>query len=167
MKTLLVIETIPDRSASEGKALKQALEIMKRGWDGRTSRHLRIIVKKAFTKKEFCSLLQKDTEYLHVSAHGLVAKGERKNRHMLIIGREIEVEPDEIRKWKPKARHVFISACSTGYKDLASAFFDFDKKKKGTFLAPVREPYFDEAFLIALQFHRGAFLEGSMRKAKR
>jgi len=46
---------------------------------------------------------------------------------------------------------------------LATAFFDFDKKKEGFYLAPVKEVAFDEAFLVALQFHRGA-LEQSNRK---
>jgi hypothetical protein len=167
MKTLLIIETIPDRRASEGKALKHALEIMMKSWDGRTMRHLKIIVKKAYTKKKFRSLLQKEVDYLHISAHGDISEGDKRNRHILLIGKGLKVKPDEIRRWKPKARNIFVSACSTGYEDLASAFFDFDKTKKGRFLAPLKDPYFDEAFLIALQFHRGAFLEGSYRKALR
>lgn len=167
MKTLLIVETVPDRTASEGEALKKAIEIMKKGWDGRTTRHLRIIARKAYTKKEFRRLLRRNADYLHISAHGKILKEDSENRHALVIGRDLVVKPDEIRKWKPRAKNVFVSACNTGYKDLASAFFDFDKKKKGTFLAPLRAPTFDEAFLVALQFHRGAFLEGSFRKAKR
>jgi hypothetical protein len=167
MKTLLIVETIPDRRASEGKALKEALEIMKKSWDGRTVRHLRIDMKKAYTKKELRSLLQKDSDHLHISAHGSTSKRDKRNRHVLLIGRKIRVKPDDIRKWKPKARNIFVSACNTGYEDLASAFFDFDSTKKGRFMAPLKEPYFDEAFLTAVQFHRGAFLEGSYRKAER
>lgn len=167
MKTLLIIETIPGW-ASEAWALKEALDVMMVGWDGRAMRHLEIEVKEAFTKSNLRKLLQRDVDYLHISAHGGIVKRDPKNRHALYIGRSRKmVKPDDIRSWKPKARNVFISACHTGYRDLASAFFDFDKKKKGSFLAPVNEPAFDEAFLIALQFHRGAFLEGSNKRAER
>jgi hypothetical protein len=32
-------------------------------------------------------------------------------------------------------------------------------RKRGFYVFPLKEPSFDEAFLVALQFHRGAFLE--------
>jgi hypothetical protein len=112
-------------------------------------------------------LLIKDVDYLHISAHGKRLKTKRGTVHALTIGRNVVIKPDDIRKWKPKAKNIFLSACGTGYDDLLDAFFDFDNKKKGTIIAPAKDVPFDEAFLLALQFHRGAFLEGSQAKAKR
>lgn len=164
MKKLLIIESIPDRhKASEGEALRQALEIMKRTWDGRVVRHLNIVVRQAFTKKSFLNLLKEESDFLHISAHGDINKTDKKNRHVLKIGKGKIVTPEEIQKSKPRAKIIFVSACFAGYFDLASAFFD--KKKGGLYLAPMRNVPFDEAFLVALQFHRGAFLEKSKRKA--
>ncbi len=157
MKRLLIIETIPDRhGASEGNALKQSLEIMKKSWDGRTTRQLKIDVEHAYTKKAFLTLIEEETDFLHISAHG--KKKKTTKQHILAIGKaKKEVTPDEIKKRNPKATCIFISACYAGYSDLASAFFH--DGRKGFYLAPASEPPFDEAFLVALQFHRGAFLE--------
>jgi hypothetical protein len=157
LKRLLIIETIPNRNdVFEGNALKQSLEAMKKSWDGRITKFLNIDVKKAFTKKAFLSLLEEETDYLHISAHG---KRKRGHKHILVIGNNRKITPEDIRKHKPKAKCVFVSACYTGFYDVAAAFFDFDRNKKGFYLAPKSDPAFDEAFLLALQFHRGAFLE--------
>lgn len=160
MRRLLIVETIPDRhKAFEGDALKLSLEIMKKGWDGRASRHLKIDVEQAFTKKSFFDCLEEETDYLHISSHG---KRNKENHHVLVIGKsEKEVTPAKIREHKPVARYIFISACCAGHEDLANAFFLFDEKKSGFYLAPVNEVRFDEAFLVALQFHRGAFARAS------
>ena len=157
MKRLLIIETIPDRhGASEGIALKQALEIMKKSWDGRTTRQLKIDVEQAFTKKSFLSKIEEETDFLHISAHG--KKEKTGDRHILLVGKTgKEVTPDDVKKRNPKAACIFVSACCAGYNDLASSFFC--NGRKGFYLAPVSKPPFDEAFLVALQFHRGAFLE--------
>lgn len=162
MKRLLIIETIPDQNdVCEGNALKQSLEVMKKSWDNRTTKFLTIDVINAFTKKAFLNLLEEETDYLHISAHGTWKKG---SGHILIIGNKKVITSENIRKHKPKARNIFVSACHTGFYDLASAFFDFDRKKRGFYIAPLKEPPFDEAFLVALQFHRGAFLEEYSKK---
>jgi hypothetical protein len=71
MKRLLIIETIPDKNkAYEGNALKESLEAMKKSWDARTTKFLIIDIEKAFTKKRFFELLNEETDYLHISAHG-------------------------------------------------------------------------------------------------
>lgn len=163
MKRLLIVETIPNRhKAFEGDALKQSLEIMKKGWDGRASRHLKIDVEQAFTKKSFFNCLEEETDYLHISSHGRVRKQNKEDHHVLMIGKsEKEVTPAEIMRHKPVARYIFISACCAGHEDLANAFFLSDEMKSGFCLAPVNDVRFDEAFLIALQFHRGAFARAS------
>ncbi len=155
MKRLLIIETIND--LNEGKALKEALELMKKTWNGKTTKYLNIDLKEAYEKSTFLNYLKEETDYLHISAHGQWNK--RKRKHVLKIGENIEITPDDIRKHKPKASNIFVNACRAGHFNLAKAFFDFDPKKKGFYVGPVGEPYYDGAFLVALQFHRGAFVE--------
>jgi hypothetical protein len=157
MKKLLIIETIPDSNdITEGMALKQSLEIMKKSWDKRTTRQMEINVEQAFTKKAFLDKIEEQTDFLHISAHG--NKDNTINQHVLFIGKtKKKVIPDEIKNCNCKATGIFVSACCTGYNDLASAFFS--DGREGFYLGPVSKPLFDEAFLVALQFHRGAFLE--------
>jgi hypothetical protein len=159
VKRLLIIETIPDRhEAFEGEALRQALELMKKAWDGRICRHLKIDVKLAFTKRSFLSSLEEECDFLHISAHGR----RKDSAHVLVIGKGVEVTPEEVAKKSLKAASIFVSACHAGHRDLANAFFS--NGRAGFYLAPVSEPPFDEAFLVALQFHRGAFLEEFAKK---
>jgi hypothetical protein len=109
MKKLLIIETIPDcHGASEGIALQQSLEIMKKSWDGRTTRQLKIDVEQAFTKKSFLTKIEEETDFLHISAHGKVKKTKKGNQHVLLIGKAgKEVTPNDIKSATPK-RHVFL-----------------------------------------------------------
>ena len=180
MKRLLIIETIDNLAgASEGKAIEQGLKLMLDYRDQRLARHLKIEpCQEAFTASKFLKLLKKDVDYLHISSHGCVKrklkgrKLEKGNRHVLEIGRKEKrgktiregtfVTPDEIRSVQAKARNVFMSACFSGHEDLAKAFFE--DHRNGVYLGPCRKVSFDTALLVALNFHRGLFLDQSIRK---
>lgn len=180
MKRLLIIETIDNLAGvSEGKSIEQCLKLMVDSIDQRVARHLKIDpCQEAYTTSDLLKLLKKDVDYLHISSHGCVKrklkgrKLEKGNRHVLEIGRKekrgkiiregIFVTPDEIRSAQTKARNVFVSACCSGHEDLAKAFFD--DRRNGVYLGPCREVSFDTALLVALNFHRGLFLDQSIRK---
>jgi hypothetical protein len=180
VKKLLIIETIDNLAGvSEGKAIEQGLRLMLDYMDQRIARHLKIEpCQEAYTKSKLKKLLKKDVDYLHISSHGCVKrklngrKLEKGNRHVLEIGRKekrgkiikegIFVTPDEISSAQVKARNVFVSACFSGHEDLAKAFFK--DRRNGVYLGPCRKVSFDTALLVALNFHRGLFLDQSIRK---
>jgi hypothetical protein len=174
MKRLLIIEAIDNPDASEGKAVEAGLKLIRDYMDQRAARHLKIEpCQEAYTKPKFLKLLKKDVDYLHISAHGdIMKKHERDNRHVLEIGRKeqrgkiikkgVLVTPNEISKVRVKARNIFVNACFSGHEDLARAFFS--DRRKGIYLGPCRKVSFDTAFLVALNFHRGLFLDQSIRK---
>ena len=173
MSKLLIIETINNRFASEGKALEQSLNLILDAMDQRIARHFEVEYCTAFTKSKFKNLLQTDCKFLHISAHGTSNNDLKKgNRHVLEIGKKEErgqtikegktVTPKEIKKLEIKAKTVFVSACFSGHNDLANAFFN--DRRKGIYIGPCRKIDFEQAFLVALHFYRGAFLEKSIKK---
>lgn len=173
MSKLLIIETINNRFASEGKTLEQALNLILDCMDQRKARHLEIEYFTAFTKSKFMDRLKHECEFLHISSHGTTDNGlEKGNRHVLEIGRKEErgqtikngrqVTPNEIKELEIKAKTVFVSACFSGHNDMANAFFN--DRRKGVYIGPCRRIDFEKAFLVALHFYRGAFLEKSLRK---
>jgi len=180
MKKLMIVETINNLvGASEGKAIEQGLKVMVDYMDQRSARHLKIEpCQEAYTKSEFLKLLKRGVDYLHISAHGCVKtrldkrKLEKGNRHVLEIGRKEKhggivkegtfVTPDEISGIGVKARNIFVSACFAGHEDLAKAFFS--DGREGVYLGPCRKVSFDIAYLVALNFHRGLFIDQSLRR---
>lgn len=176
----MILETINNLAgASEGKAIEQGLKLILEYMDQRTGRHLKIeSCKEAFTKQEFGRLLRREVDYLHVSAHGCKRskingkKLEKKDRYVLEIGRKEKsgkiikrgefVTPSEIKKIPVKATNIFVSACFSGHEDLAKAFFS--DERKGIYLGSRKKISFDTAFLVALHFHRGCFLDQSITK---
>jgi len=180
MKKLLIIETIDNKTgASEGKAIEQGLKLILDHMDRRKGRHLKIKpCETAFTKSDFEKLIRKDVDYLHISAHGTTRKKingktlAKEDRHVLEIGRKEKsgrrirtgeiITPSEIKKIPVKARNIFVSACFGGHRDLAKVFFN--DRRKGIYLGPCRGISFDTAFLVAIHFHRGGFLDQSIRR---
>ena len=163
MPKLVLIEGLPKyENVNEAKAITLALEIMKKEIDGRRARHLKIIPHTAETKRDFMRWLEKDTDFLHISAHGESKKGQT----ILNITRNATITPDEIVDLDIKARVIFINACQQSRKDMAYAFLDSRNAKKRYFIAPHKDVPFDEAFIIALYFYRKAFLNKSKNLSK-
>jgi hypothetical protein len=126
----------------------------------------------------FSGSLCRDVDYLHISAHGSSRKKidgkllDKENRHVLEIGRKEEcgriikrgelITPSEIRRISVKAKNMFVSACFGGHKDFFKAFFK--DERKGVYMGPCRAVDGDLAFLVALDFHRGAFIDQNIRR---
>lgn len=164
MKKLLIIETI-NNMASEGIALEQGLKLMLDYTDQRTGRHLKISpCKTAFKKSDFLKLIKKDVDYLHISAHGEIENLEigRQEKRGKILKKGDTVTAEEIENTPVKAKNIFVSACFGGHKKFFEAFFS--DKRDGVYIGPCRKVPFDEAFLTALNFHRGIFVDQSLSK---
>jgi len=153
---LILLEGLPKyENVNEAYAIADALEIMKKSCDGRRARHLKIIPHTAENKADFMRWLEKDTDFLHISAHG----DRVNNQTILKITRNGTLTPKEVAELNIKAKVIFMNACQQSRKDMAEAFFKAGKPKYRFFIAPFKEVPFDEAFLIALLFYKNAFLE--------
>jgi hypothetical protein len=156
MPRLRLIEGLPKyEKIDEAKAIADALNIMKKGIDGRRSRHLKIFSTRANTKQEFLKHLKRDTEFLHISSHG---DRDKNNNTFLYITKKARIYPEDIKDLDIKAKIIFLNACLTSKKDMAIAFLDAGNPKFRFFIAPKRVVPFDESFMISLLFYRNAFL---------
>lgn len=156
MTSLNLVEGLPKyEKINEAKAIAEALRTMKRGLDGKRERHLQIRTFTAKNKAHFMKLLERKTDYLHISAHGDRVDGET----CLFITRNATITTKDIAKLKVKAKIVFMNACLTSRKDIANAFFKAGVDNTLYFIAPHQEVSFDEAFLVSLLFYRKAFLQ--------
>ena len=160
MPKLILIEGLRKyEGISEVDALSNALQLMKKSCDGRRARHLKIIPHRAKNKKDFIRWLQKETDFLHISAHG-----ERENGiTTLKITQRSKITPDQIKKLTINARVVFVNACQQAHADMANAFLTAGKPKIQYYIAPKVDVPFDEAFIVALLFYKKAFIEKRKR----
>jgi len=156
MRRLILIEGLPKyERVNEAKALAYALRIMKRGYDQRKVRNLKIIAHTAKNKEDFLQWVQRQTDFLHISSHGKVEKG----RTTLYITQGGEVTAEDIENLQIKAKVIFVNACQTSREDLANAFFKAGKPICRYYIAPQENVPFQEAFITALLFYKRAFLE--------
>jgi hypothetical protein len=157
MPRLRLIEGLPKyEKIDEAKAIADALNIMKKGIDGRRSRYLKIFSNRANSKQEFLKHLERDTEFLHISSHG---DRDKNNNTFLYITKKARIYPEEIKDLKIKAKIILLNACLTSKKDMAIAFLDAGNPKFRFFIAPKRAVSFNESFIISLLFYRNAFLK--------
>jgi len=156
MLKLILVEGLPKyEGVNEAKALASALRVMKKGYDQRKVRNLRIIAHRAKDKDDFLQWLQRQTDFLHISSHGKVEKG----RTTLYITQGGKVTAEDIENLQIKAKVIFINACQTSREDMANAFFKAGKPVCRHYIAPQKDAPFQEAFLTALLFYKRAFLE--------
>lgn len=117
---------------------------------------LRIIPHTADSKSDFLNLLELDTDFLHISAHG----GINDEHSYLSITSGGRVTAEDIKNRDIKAKCVFLNACQTSRNDFAEAFFNANKHRtKMYFISTRARVPFDEAFLVALLFYKKAFVE--------
>jgi len=154
---LVLVEGLPKYDGvNEANALASALELMTRAYIKRTRKSLRIKPHTAQDKQDFLYWLEKDTEFLHVSAHGVIKNG----RTFLSITGGGQVASDDIEKLDIKAKCVFLNACQASRNDMASAFFKACRRRRQMYFISTRAKVpFDEAFLVALLFYKKAFVE--------
>jgi hypothetical protein len=140
----------------EARVLATALRLMTRAYTKRRSKSLRIIPHIAANKKDFLEWLEKDTDFLHISAHGGIEEG----HSYLKITAGGKVTARDIENLDIKAKCLFLNACQTARDDMANAFFKANKhRKKMYFISTKARVPFDEAFLVALLFYKKAFVE--------
>jgi len=156
MLRLTLIEGLPKyEGINEAKSLATALRIMKRGYDQRRVKNLRITAHMAKDKNDFLRWLQRQTEFLHISSHGRFKKGHT----VLNITQGGKVTAEDIEELKIKAKLVFLNACQVSREDMADAFFRAGKPRCQYYIAPKKDVPFHEAFIVALLFYKRAFLE--------
>jgi hypothetical protein len=157
MPKLTLVEGLPKYDGiNEAQTIADALNIMKKGLDGRRSRHLNIRPIRANSKTEFTKGLERETDFLHVSSHG--EKDEFDNTYLYVTNGGC-IYPKDIEKLKIKAKVVFLNACLASREDMATAFLDANNPKYRFFIAPKKDVTFDEAFIASLLFYRNAFLK--------
>jgi len=163
MPKIILIEGLPKyERVNEAKSIAEALEVMKKSCDGRRARHLEIIPHTVESKADFINWLEKETDFLHVSAHGKRKKG----KTVLKITRGSIITSEEIEKLNIKAKVIFVSACQQSRKDMADAFLKAGKPKYRYYIAPRVDVPFDEAFIVALLFYKKAFLGKASEKKR-
>jgi hypothetical protein len=160
MRQLILIEGMPKyEGINEAKALADALRLMMKGYDRRTTRGLKITQHTAKDKEDFLRWLERKTDFLHISSHGRVENG----RTILYLTQGGKITADDIENLQINAKVVFVNACQVSRRDLANAFFKAGEPKRRFYIAPRVDVPFDEAFLVALLFYKKAFLEKRRR----
>jgi len=156
MLRLTLVEGLPRyERINEAKALATALRIMKRGYDQRKVRNLRIVAHFAKDKEDFLQWLQRNTDFLHISSHGKCRRGHT----VLDITQGGKVTAEDIEDLRINAKVIFLNACQVSREDMADAFFKAGKPRCRYYIAPQEDVPFHEAFITALLFYKRAFLE--------
>jgi len=163
MPKIILIEGLPKyERVNEAKSIADALEVMKKSCDGRKTRHLEILPHRAESKADFIKWLEKETNFLHISAHG----DRENNETVLKITRGSTITSQEIKDLNIRAKVIFVNACQQSRKDMADAFLEAGKPRYRYYIAPRVDVPFDEAFIVALLFYKKAFLGKAFKKRR-
>ena len=157
MMKLVLIEGLPKyEGVNEAKTLATALKLMTQAYTKRTRRSLKIRPHTASDKQDFLNWLEKDADFLHISAHGGIEKG----HSFLKVTGGGTVTAKDIEDLTIRAKCVFLNACQTSRNDMAAAFFRASRRRGQMHFVSTRARVpFDEAFLVALLFYKKAFVE--------
>ena len=159
---LLLIEGLPRyEGVSECDALYESLLLFQKDIDRRKLRRP-LSNSPPFnvgSKNEFLDLLQKTkSECIHISAHG-----DHKDSTTWIEMPKGKVYSDEIASLKISAKVVFVNACKTWRKDLATAFIEARCRRKMYYIAPKNEVSYTDALLFALLFYKKLLIDRCKR----
>jgi len=159
---LFLIEGLPRyEGVSECRALYESLLLFQRDMDGRKLRRplSNSPPFNAESKSEFLDLLQNcRSECIHISAHG-----DHEDGTTWIEMPKGKVYSNEIANLRISAEVIFVSACKTWRKDLATAFLGAGSRRKMYYIAPKNEVKYADALLFALLFYKKLLMEGCKR----
>lgn len=156
MVRLRLVEGIPKYAGpSEAELIHKTVPILTRAYDQRRARYIKTSFAQPWTRDDFLAYLEKDCDYLHISAHGAKIDGHGE----FYVRPNATIRARDISDLEIKATVVFLNACRTWSEDLKDAFLQAMDNNDACYIAPSNDVPFDEAYLVALLFYKSLLLD--------